>query len=54
MKVAGGTFTVSARGLSPERRHIRGVTLNGQPYDKPYIEYADIVAGGELVFTMGE
>ena len=54
VKVAGGTFTVSARGLSPERRHIRGVTLNGQPYDKPYIEYADIVAGGELVFTMGE
>ena len=54
VQVSGGTFTVRAEGLSPTRRYIRGVTLNGKPYDKPYIEFADIVAGGELVFTMGD
>ena len=53
VKVAGGTFTVRAEGLSPECRYIRSIRLNGAPYDKPYIDYADIVAGGELVFTMG-
>ena len=29
------------------------VDLNGKPYDKAYIEYSDIVKGGELVFEMG-
>ena len=54
VKVAGGTFTVTARGLSEEKPYIRGVKLNGKPYDLPYIEYKDIVAGGKLEFTMGK
>ncbi|EKC70055.1 protein containing Glycosyl hydrolase 92 domain protein, partial [human gut metagenome] len=29
------------------------VTLNGAPYDKPYIDYRDVVAGGCLRFEMG-
>jgi predicted alpha-1,2-mannosidase len=53
LKVAGGTFTITAKGLSDENRYIRGVKLNGQPYDLPYIEYKDIVKGGTLEFTMG-
>ena len=53
VKVAGGEFTVTAQGLSEENRYIRGVKLNGQPYDLPYIEYKDIVKGGTLEFTMG-
>ena len=54
VKVAGGTFTVTARGLSEEKPYIRGVKLNGKPYDLPYIDYKDIVAGGKLEFTMGK
>ena len=54
VKVAGGTFTITAKGLSDENRYIRGVKLNGQPYDLPYIEYKDIVKGGTLEFTMGK
>jgi putative alpha-1,2-mannosidase len=27
--------------------------LNGKPYDKPYIDFKEIAAGGELVFEMG-
>ena len=54
VKVAGGTFTITAKGLSEENRYIRGVKLNGKPYTLPYIEYKDIVAGGRLEFTMGK
>ena len=53
VKVPGGTFTIIADGLSDEHPYIQGVKLNGQPYDKGYIEYGDIVAGGELRFEMG-
>jgi putative alpha-1,2-mannosidase len=28
--------------------------LNGKPYDKPYIDFKEIAAGGELVFEMGD
>ena len=54
VKVAGGTFTITAKGLSEQNRYIRGVSLNGKPYDLPYIEYKDIVKGGTLEFTMGQ
>ena len=53
LKVAGGTFKIKASGLSDANRYIQSVTLNGKPYDKAYIEYSDIVKGGELVFEMG-
>ena len=50
VKVAGGTFTVRTKGEGP---YIQGVTLNGSPYAKGYVEFADITAGGELTFTLG-
>ena len=54
VKVAGGEFTILAKGLSDENRYIRGVRLNGEPYDLPYIEYKEIVSGGKLEFIMGK
>ena len=54
VKVAGGTFTITAKGLSEASRYIRGIKLNGKRYDLPYIEYKDIAAGGTLEFTMGQ
>ena len=50
VSVAGGTFTIKAQG--PLDGHIASVRLNGQAYDKPYIDYSDIVAGGVLEFTL--
>ena len=50
VKVAGGTFTIKANG--PLDGYIASVKLNGKPYDKPYIEYADIVAGGTLEYEL--
>jgi predicted alpha-1,2-mannosidase len=50
----GRTFTIRALDNSPENRYIQSVTLNGAAWDKPYIDFADIAAGGELVFTMGD
>ncbi|MBP3203192.1 MAG: GH92 family glycosyl hydrolase [Bacteroidales bacterium] len=49
VQVAGGCFTVVKKG---EGTQIASVKLNGQPYDKLYLDYADIVAGGTLEFTM--
>lgn len=49
----GKTFTITAKGNSDENRYIQRVYLNGRPYTKNYIGYADIMAGGELCFEMG-
>ena len=50
---AGKEFTVSAKNNSPENIYIQSATLNGQPYTRSYIDYADIVKGGELELVMG-
>ena len=51
--VPGGSFVVEAANNTPENRYIQRVTLNGAPYDKPYIDYRDVMAGGCLRFEMG-
>ena len=53
INVPGGKFTVKAKGLSPENRYIRKATLNGKQLENMYIDHADIMAGGELIFEMG-
>ena len=53
IEVPQGIFTIRALNNSAENIYIQKVTLNGTPYEKPYIDYADIMAGGELVFEMG-
>ena len=32
--------------------HVGSVLLNGQPLARSYLRHEDILAGGELVFTM--
>lgn len=53
VKVPGGEFNVIAEGLSETNRYIQSITLNGEDYKLPYIEYTDIFRGGKLVFNMG-
>jgi predicted alpha-1,2-mannosidase len=52
LSVAGGTFTMSAPGASPENTYVAGVTLNGAPLTTPIIHHSDLKAGGTLVFQM--
>lgn len=54
INVGGGrTFTVKTLGASSENCRIQSIVLNGEKYEKPYIDFADISRGGEIVFTMG-
>lgn len=53
VKVPGGEFNVIAEGLSETNKYIQSITLNGEEYKLPYIEYTDIFRGGKLVFKMG-
>jgi hypothetical protein len=49
----GKSFVVKARGVSDQNVYIQSATLNGERYEKSYLDDADVVAGGELVFEMG-
>lgn len=53
VKVPGGVLRIKSEGLSDANRYIQEVYFNGNKVDKGYIEYSDIMAGGELVFKMG-
>ncbi|MBQ9821688.1 MAG: GH92 family glycosyl hydrolase [Muribaculaceae bacterium] len=49
----GKTFTVKALNNSNQNIYVQSATLNGKRYDKSYIDYRDIVAGGTLELVMG-
>ena len=53
VQVPGGSLKIRADGLSDDARYIQSVTLNGKNHPYPYIEFNDIMKGGELVFRMG-
>ncbi|MDT8759021.1 GH92 family glycosyl hydrolase [Sphingomonas psychrotolerans] len=48
----GKRFTVLADGLSATNDYVGKVTLNGKPLTRSYITHEEVVAGGELRFTM--
>lgn len=49
----GVKFVVRALDNSPENVYIQSAKLNGEPYNKCYINFSDIAAGGELELQMG-
>lgn len=49
----GNTLTIKAPNVSDQNCYIQSVTLNGKQLHTAYITYEQIMAGGELVFTMG-
>ena len=53
VKVPGGILRIEAEGLDSTNKYIREVTLNGMKLDRGYIEYSEIMAGGDLVYKMG-
>ncbi len=48
----GHSFTVVAEPLDDAHPYVGAVTLNGKPLDRVYLRHAEILAGGELRFTM--
>jgi len=48
----GKRFTVRAEGMADARPYVAKVTLNGKPLTRAFLKHDEIVAGGELVFTM--
>jgi putative alpha-1,2-mannosidase len=51
--VEGGVFTIERKGYSSDNRYIQSITLNGKTLERNYLTHDEIIAGGELVFTMG-
>ncbi len=49
----GKLFTVIANNVSDQNIYIQSVTLDGKPYDKVYINHAEMLNGGTLTFNMG-
>lgn len=49
----GKTFRITVKNNSADNKYIQSVTLNGKDYDKYYIDFKDIEAGGTLEFVMG-
>lgn len=50
--VPGGKFRITAEGSSPEKRYIDKAILNGKELENRYIDYSDIISGGDLKFIM--
>ena len=47
------TFTIKVENNSKGNPYIQSISLNGNPYPYSFLLHKDIVAGGELVITMG-
>ena len=47
------SFTVTAKNLSKENIYIQSAKLNGKPLNHPFINYKEIMSGGEMEFVMG-
>lgn len=52
--VSGGKFVIERENKGQQNNYIQGIVFNGTEYKKPWIEYADIMKGGELKFLMGD
>ena len=53
LRVANGkTFTIRAENLNDGNGYVGKVTFNGRPLARSFIRHEEIMAGGELVFTM--
>ena len=54
ISVPGGSFTIQKENTGKTNSYIQKIKLNGMEYTKPWIEYADIMKGGNLNIVMGD
>ena len=50
----GNAITIRANGVSDQRRYVKSLRVNGQPYDKLYISHAMLTNGCTLDFEMSD
>lgn len=48
----GKRFSIRAHNLSAEHPYVGSIRLNGKALERSYLRHEEIMAGGELVFTM--
>lgn len=51
--LSGRDFVVRTENNSPQNKYILSATLDGEPYDRCWIDYERIMCGGELLLRMG-
>jgi putative alpha-1,2-mannosidase len=49
----GGSFTVMARGQSPENMYVQRATLKGETLERAWLHHSEIMAGETLELVMG-
>jgi predicted alpha-1,2-mannosidase len=50
----GKSFVIRAKNVSTKNSYIQSAKLNGKVYRKSYLRHEDLMAGGELIFEMGD
>ena len=50
---AGTKLVIRAKNVSERNKYIQSMTMNGQPWNKPYFSHSDIENGSEIIFEMG-
>lgn len=50
---SGKTLHITVKNNSAVNKYLQRIILNGKKFTQPFISYKDIIAGGELVITMG-
>ena len=48
----GKRFSIVTEGMGKGHQYVGSVTLNGQPLQRTFLRHAEILAGGELHFTL--
>ena len=49
----GKTFTIETRNNSASNLYIQSATLNGKPYNSPFVKHDLLVSGGTLRLDLG-
>lgn len=49
----GKTFTIETRNNSASNLYIQSATLNGKPYNSPFVKHNELVSGGTLRLDLG-
>ncbi|MGO3221769.1 glycoside hydrolase domain-containing protein [Microbacterium gubbeenense] len=50
----GRTFNISAEGVSPDAYYIQSASLNGDDFERTWLTYDQLTAGGDITFQMGQ
>lgn len=52
LRLKHGNVVIEAKGASDDAPYVQSLTVNGQPWNKPWIRFQDISHGGMLTYTL--